>query len=140
MNKPIETIRLGYMSIAKGKWWCPDKSKIEAERLGAEIVIPQTTARLIYDYPFRGEFPFEYTSTSSNGFTRREISEKIIGEYKKIYAEEERVAGDPGCIPGMYNRAQSNGPYQIWGHYISDLYLHSIYRMPNGDYRIGFDS
>ena len=26
----------------------------------------------------------------------------------------------------LYNRAESSGPYGIWGHYLNDLLMHDI--------------
>ena len=41
--------------------------------------------------------------------------------YQMVYALEEEEDGNPGDIPGMFNRATSNGPFGIWGHCIGDL-------------------
>ena len=41
--------------------------------------------------------------------------------YQKTYEIEESDDQDPGNIPGMMNRAKSNGRFKIWGHVITDL-------------------
>jgi hypothetical protein len=39
----------------------------------------------------------------------------------------------------MFNRKQSEGPYGIWGHYITDLVLGGI-TLKNGKYYLQIDS
>lgn len=41
--------------------------------------------------------------------------------YQITYAIEESDDRDPGLMPGMFNRAKSNGRFGIWGHVIGDL-------------------
>lgn len=43
--------------------------------------------------------------------------------YNLIYELEEQSStmGDPGHIPGMFNRRRSDGMFGIWGHDIGDL-------------------
>lgn len=41
--------------------------------------------------------------------------------YQITYAIEESDDRDPGLMPGMFNRAKSNGRFGIWGHVIEDL-------------------
>lgn len=41
--------------------------------------------------------------------------------YQIAYAIEESDDRDPGLMPGMFNRAKSNGRFGIWGHVIGDL-------------------
>jgi len=41
--------------------------------------------------------------------------------YALMYAIEHAEVGDPGLIPGMFNRAPSSGQFEIWGHGIGDL-------------------
>lgn len=83
-----------------------------------------------------GEFTFEYTYPLSQDATFVHVLDKdttamdilILGrsDYEQIYREEEQDAGDPGNIPGMLNRASSNGRHGIWGHVIDDLYFEGI--------------
>lgn len=83
-----------------------------------------------------GEYTFVYTYPLS---TPAHIKHPLIAsvsaidillvaqaDYNFIYDAEEKAAGDPGHIPGMLNRQQSEGPYGIWGHDFSDLYFESI--------------
>lgn len=41
--------------------------------------------------------------------------------YQKVYEIEESDDCNPGYIPGMLNRANSNGRFKIWGHVLTDL-------------------
>ena len=50
----------------------------------------------------------------------------IYEGYKKIYDEEEAEVGDPGTYDRLYNRRKSEGKYDIWGHYLNDLYVEGI--------------
>ena len=103
-----------------------------------EIVTPKDI-RIRFRYPLSQEFVFEYHNTN-NGYTRRELAKLISDEYKRIYEEEEEDDGDPGMIPGMYNRNSSHGRYGIWGHYLGDLLLHEVISEGGGMYRLGIDS
>jgi hypothetical protein len=73
-----------------------------------------------YTYPLSNPAKFEHVLTP--GMNGEDILALGRDDYEKIYAAEE----DPGHIPGMLNRAQSEGPYGIWGHDFSDLYFEGI--------------
>lgn len=113
------------------------KEKVDPD----EIVIPDDNVIIIFSYPLKEDFQFEFEH--KGGFTRKQISEVIMQQYASIYAEEEQTApeGDPGHLPHLiYNRATSTGKYGIWGHDIGDLYLHSLYKQDDGTYTLGVDS
>lgn len=87
-----------------------------------EIITKAQEITIQFDYPLSNEVDF--TFKSKNGFTRKKFYECIVKGYKRIYAAED----DPGHIPGMYNRASSEGPYGIWGHDIGDLVVEGVYK------------
>ena len=131
-----KSIDLGYMSIAGGVWATSpyidsdEDSDNEKPQLDPdEVIISETKVIIGFNYPLKDTFNF--TFRSAKGFTRKEISEKIMAKYQDIYRKEDEAAGDPGNIPGMINRARSTGPYGIWGHHIGDLELHTLYIREN---------
>jgi hypothetical protein len=132
-------ILLGYMSVANGLWMNESSYYLDPN----EIIIDKTKIKIIFSYPLTKAFTFEYLSNDSKGFTRKEISEYIMTQYKDIYNEEEANQGHPGFMaPNILNRAQSYGKYGIWGHDIEDLYLHTLYENKDEDniYTLGIDS
>lgn len=93
----------------------------------AEIVIPKKEATLLISYPLTKSAKCHIKTRDPNGFTRQEIIEQICENYERIYREEdESTEIEPGMIPGMFNRVQTNGKYGIWGHVIEDLYIEGI--------------
>jgi len=93
-----------------------------------EIVIKQTSIKVIIDYPLTNQY--EFTLTSQSGFTRSLLLTEISKHYYKIYEEEEKTATIK-TIPiekrtTMDNRNQTNGKYGVWGHDIADLVLAEI--------------
>ncbi len=102
-----------------------------------EVVIRETSIRIIIDYPLTN--PYEFALTSYKGFTRAQLLSEISKHYTKIFDEEEESA-TVKTIPldkrtTMYNRNETNGKYGIWGHDIADLVLSSIYvyKTTNGE-------
>ena len=73
-----------------------------------------------YTYPLSRKATFEHLLTQSH--SAQDILEFARQDYEAIYAAED----NPGEIPGMLNRARSEGPYGIWGHHFSDLYFEGI--------------
>lgn len=101
-----------------------------------EIVINDTAIKIIIDYPLTNQY--EFTLTSSKGFTRQLLLLEISNNYYKLYDEEEKTATIK-TVPiekrtTIYNRNLTNGKYGIWGHDIADLVLDEIlvYRTPGG--------
>ena len=93
-----------------------------------EIVIKENVLKIIIDYPLTNQY--EFTITSKNGFSRKQLLSEISLHYFKLYEEEEKSAAIK-TIPidkrtTMYNRNQTNGKYGIWGHDIADLVLSEI--------------
>jgi len=74
----------------------------------------------VYTYPLSREARIAHCDMASASAI--DILLAARKDYEHIYAAEE----NPGHIPGMLNRAISDGPYGIWGHDFSDLYFESI--------------
>lgn len=95
-----------------------------------EIVIANSAAILIIDYPLSNPVEIKLSAKTDKGFTRKELIENISTEYRRIYKEEEESA-EVKTIPleecqGLINRNQTNGKYGIWGHDIDDLDLSAV--------------
>jgi hypothetical protein len=102
-----------------------------------EIVVHETKAFLLIDYPV--SVPYKVDITSPNGFSRKQLVNEISRAYYKMYAEEEQTATIK-TIPiaqrkNLSNRNRTNGKYGIWGHDIGDLALTDIlvYKSSNGE-------
>ena len=92
-----------------------------------EIVIRETKATVIIDYPLSVNYKFEIVSLS--GFTRAKLINIISSQYYQLYEEEERTASIKTLSMKqrkIYNRNTTNGKFGIWGHDISDLVLDEI--------------
>ena len=141
-------IELGYMSVADGKWSegytevdshddIDDNQRPNPDK----IVISDSEITVAFTYPLKRQFDFQFKSKSSNGFSRREISELIMKKYHEIYDEETKTTNLPvQNIPGMFNRAKTDGKYGIWGHGIGDLILYSMWSNADGSWSLGIDS
>jgi hypothetical protein len=119
-------------------WPCINISNPETKTLKNKnkIVAPENIV-IVFDYPLKDSFEFKFTNP--NGFSRLDLINTIVTKYKQIYDEEDNSVGDPGYIEGMYNRKQSDGPYGIYGHYITDLDLIGIV-LKNGKYYLQVES
>lgn len=93
--------------------------------ISGPVVISDEQINIKFDYPLNKEVIFNFQKFG--GFTLPDLVENIRSGYAKIYKEEEAVASDPGNIQGTLNRAESNGPYGIWGHTIRDLVIEGIW-------------
>lgn len=76
--------------------------------------------KIKFEYPFTNPVIIEFNH--KGGFKLIDFFKAIYNGYSNIYAMED----DPGLIPGMLNRARSNGPVGIWGHVIEDLFIEGI--------------
>jgi hypothetical protein len=112
-----------------------------------EIVLDFKEVELEIDYPLNEIYKGKLT-TSSKGFTRKELIEEISKRYHQIYEEEEATAKTK-TIPrekrkGLINRNETDGKYGIWGHDLSDLFMTGIdvYKTKEGKIvlRLGIDS
>jgi len=131
-------INLGQMLIKEGKWSChidddthdstcekywDGEDNEDRELDPKEIVIRFPTINMTFYYPLLKEIDFMLTANSANGFTRKEISKKIMKVYKRMYREEKAVVGD--VLGGS-----EKGPYGIQHHKIEDLVLTGITYFP----------
>jgi hypothetical protein len=72
----------------------------------------------VYSYPLVNEVRFR--RQMEPGMSAFDLMLLGAEDYRRMYREEE-VAGSPGRVPGMYNRAPTEGPYGIYGHDLRDL-------------------
>ena len=105
-----------------------------------EVVLPpKQEYTLVIDYPTSNPYTAKL-KTGKKGLTRIQLADKVCKHYRKMYAEENGTAGgDPGHIPGMLNRARSEGKYGIWGHDIGDLILCTA-TVKGSEIHVGVDS
>ncbi|WP_299110995.1 hypothetical protein [uncultured Winogradskyella sp.] len=92
-----------------------------------KIVLTETKAILIIDYPLKNPVEIEITASDSKGFSRKDLALQISLSYKMIYKIEEESA-EIKTIPieerkTLRNRNETNGTYGIWGHDIGDLVM-----------------
>jgi hypothetical protein len=118
-----------------------------------EKVVDRGSIRVLYSYPFgtagpsaeeqkAGGWIFEEAAPDGAAFTRADLARAVSARYNKIYDEEEATSDvEPQYIPGMLNRAPTNGKYKIWGHVLGDLLLHTVSHDPAADlYILGIES
>lgn len=125
---------------------------LEGMKGADDRVIDRSSIQVLYSYPLGTTGPsalektldgWVFEETAPAGFfTRADLVRAIASRYKAIYAEEEATTQvEPHFIPGMLNRAPSNGKYAIWGHVLDDLLLHTVTYEPEHDvYTLGIDS
>jgi hypothetical protein len=105
-----------------------------------EVILPGKQEFLLQiTYPL--SIPYSgIIKTPAKGMTRREVVNKIVECYERIYREEDEAVGKPTpMITGMLNRDTSDGPYGIWGHVLSDLMLHTL-NVAGNKLTVGVDS
>ena len=87
-----------------------------------EVVSPNV--KNIYtaiDYPLSRPANFKFTIEDNLDVTYGFLLYTYSVAYQIVCDIEDKEDGDPGTIPGLLNRAQSNGQFGIWGHGIGDL-------------------
>ena len=98
---------------------------------GGKQITAATEITIYFDYPISN--PVEFKTQNPKGFTRLDLYRAIYAGYKTIYDAET----DPGTVaPNMLNRAQSKGPYGIWGHYMEDLCIEGVEEVRPGYFRL----
>lgn len=97
------------------------------------IVIKDTTIKIVFDYPLKQAFVFEFIAADSQGFTRKKLIDTIIKTYYEIYDEEKRTTNvkvdsmeERMAKSFLINRNKTNGTYGIWGHDIDDLVIERL--------------
>lgn len=81
-----------------------------------ELLVPRT--RVVYAtirYPVSRPAVFRYELNAPARYGT------LLYLYTDAYQRMYSLESDPGCVPRMLNRAESDGPFGIWGHYIDDL-------------------
>lgn len=104
-----------------------------------EVVLSFDKATIIIDYPLKKQVSFDVTSTTG-GFSRKQLIMLISQKYHDIYTEEERTLNTK-VVPAdqrkeLLNRNETDGKYGIWGHDLSDLDLSSIDVYKNSEGKI----
>jgi len=110
-----------------------------------EIITKLEDIEIFFNYPLND--PFITSFHNEGGFTMADFHRVVRDEYRRIYREEEAASGDPGIVGPIspdgttcVNRAQSDGPYGIWGHVIGDLYIEGIFETERGKFRLSIGS
>lgn len=90
-----------------------------------------------FDYPLSKPVTLTFESADDMGWTEAEFLRAVRKGYRQIYREEDKAVGKKtGNIPGMFNRARSEGPHGIWGHHIDDLVLEGYTETKPGVFEI----
>lgn len=86
---------------------------------------------VIIDYPLSR--PCSLHISGSGPVTVGRFCKAVSDMYHVIYKEEERTSTiAESNIPGMLNRAATDGKYGVWGHGIGDLFLEGAGRRADG--------
>jgi len=114
----------------------PDVAEGAKELIGAnKKITSRQRIRIKFDYPLKNATIL--TFRSKNGFTLKNFFQCVFMGYTRIYKDE---GANPGMIPGMLNRASSNGKYGIWGHVMEDLYLEGATEVRPGKFELSMGS
>jgi hypothetical protein len=136
------SIDLGYIPIANP---IDDIRKLKKP---TNITIPKGEIDVLFEYPLTNKVIKTFYADTTDGFTKAGLINMICDFYEEIYDEEEKTTTTKsGNIPNMikkiinFFRNITDGRYGIWGHDITDLYLHTIRYDPDYDfYILGIDS
>ena len=93
--------------------------------INGDEVVAQPEIEIVFDYPLSQAVTLSFSNDGSP-FLRRDFWRAVYEGYTQIYREEDEAVGVTGPIPGMCNRATSDGPHGIWGHDMGDLYLEGV--------------
>jgi hypothetical protein len=102
------------------------------------LVTAQDYITIEFDYPLDRSASF--TFSQQGGFRALDFLRCVFKGYSQIYQEEHNAVGDMGPIPGMLNRAASDGPYGIWGHYMEDLWFEGATETAPGHFTLAIGS
>ncbi len=130
----IESYPLVENGQAKMVPYSHDKKRQSTKNINDEIFTDLPKITIYFNYPLKNPVAFHYESP--NGFTYKDFYRCVYEGYTTIYKEEE----DPGYVSGMLNRANSEGPYGIWGHYLGDLCLEGFDEKTPGYYTLSIGS
>ena len=96
-----------------------------------KIMEPTDTLRFTLTYPLANHFHFSETHPDGSGWTEQQFCEAVHRAYVHVYTAE---GPDPGCVSGLFNRAESHGPYGISCHHISDSSLAEAHPQDDGSW------
>jgi len=96
------------------------------------LMDPSPTIKILIDYPLTKPCTFEAKCPNPDGWTEVEFIEAVRMAYLEVYSLEE----DPGLIPGLLNRAKSDGPVGIWGHGMAELFLEGAVKQEDGTWKL----
>lgn len=126
--------------IDMGCYWL-SREEYDNKLPADEVVIENTEIQVEYSYPLSTRHIHIHKTENSKGFTRKELFKQIAAHYLFIYDTEDAAVGPTGTVtPEMLNRGFSEGPYGIWGHYLSDLTLDHAELREDGVYELGISS
>lgn len=128
------------VSIIDGLIWDEDGDEdwIEAPAdYGSEEMQASPILRFALTYPLNNPKSVVFTHADGTGWSRRQFVDAVRAAYQTLYDEE---SAHPGYFEGMLNRAQSPGPYQIWGHDISELALEGAQLLSDGSWHLSMGS
>ena len=106
-----------------------------------DLVIEAPSIEATIDYPLRA--PITRQLNCEGGFTREQLCSRIAEVYQDIFREEQQTSSIPEGTVGniIMNRAKTDGTYGIWGHFLDDLMLHTVYYdSMRESIRLGIDS
>ena len=118
--------------ITSGVVYKQKTARATQRNTGDLIMEYSNVLRFTVDYPLTRPKVVECVHPENMPWTQNEFVTAVREAYQEIYASEE----DPGHIPGMLNRARSEGPYGIWGHDLNDLVLEGAERNPDGSWKL----
>lgn len=130
-----------YLLIHLGGYILPVDEYKPSERYNKKLEIP--VSKIIIGYPLSNKAEI----TVSGVKTMNDLLSDIVKGYQEVYRMEEdstekeasRMCDEiPGC--SLINRGRTNGMFGIWGHFIDDLAIHTVYLHKNGYVTIGVDS
>lgn len=107
-----------------------------------EIVIPKTKATITYEYPLKEPITISYTLTNdnSNGFTRREVANIILQQYREFYDKNLFADGKVFYVPHTSKKIIAHRHYDLAEGGPEWLFIHSLYENDNGTYTARLDN
>lgn len=130
-----------YSMVHLGGYILPVDEYKPSREYDKKLGIP--VSKIIIRYPLSNKAEI----TVSGVKTMNDLLEDIVKGYQEVYRMEEESTGKeasrmcdeiPGCP--LINRGRTDGVFGIWGHFIDDLAIHTVYLYKNGYVTIGVDS
>lgn len=88
-----------------------------------KVLAPNKIYELIIDYPVTRPFITKIKGPK----TLRQVVDFAVKQYRKMYELERKTSKKKEQnIPGMFNRAQTDGKFGIYGHNLGDLSIDSV--------------